>query len=97
MPKATVEEDLRADRLAATQSIVLVIRLVADASATVLYGEVMNAGGSAGDRGRRFVGLTGVAEAVGKCVSDLVRDGGLATRGEEMSFEANGTERGPVE
>jgi hypothetical protein len=91
-----VADDSRADRLAATQPIVLVLRLVAEANGNVLYGEVMNAAGQAGDRGRRFVGLDGIAETVGKCVRDWVRDREIRVRGSETPFEPNGTQHGPV-
>jgi hypothetical protein len=94
--EAAVAEDSRGDRLAATQHIVLVLRLVAQADGEVLYGEVMNAGSIAGERGCRFVGLAGIAGAVRTCVSDLVGDTGPGALGWEMRLDPNGTEHGPV-
>jgi hypothetical protein len=91
-----VVEDSQADRLAATQHIVLVLRLVAEAEGTVLYGEVMNAGGPAGERGCRFVGLAGIAEAVSTCVNDWFGDREIRAGGSEMTYRPNGTEHGPV-
>ena len=87
-------EGSRADRLAATQTIVVLLRLVADAGGNVLYGEVMD---PAGDGGCRFVGYAGIGEAVRACLSGWVGGAQIQARGSEAPFEPNGTEHGPVE
>jgi hypothetical protein len=89
-----VGEGSRADRLAATQHIVVLLRLVADAGGNVLYGEVMN---PAGDSGCRFVGYAGIGEAVRACLSSWVGGARIQARGSGVPFEPNGTEHGPVE
>jgi len=88
-------EDLRGDRLAASEHIVLVLRLVTQPNGEVLYGEVMNAAASAADRGRRFVGMAGIEMAVRSCVSDLVHQN-EQTGTEEMPVGPDRTEHGPV-
>jgi hypothetical protein len=89
-----VAEVSRAERLASTHHLVVVLRLVVETGGHVLYGEVMPV---AGDRGHRFVGLAGLGPAVLGSVADWVQDM-KERRGNdiETAFQPHDAEHGPV-